>query len=173
MPNGKEAPISFYSRTLTSTERNYAQIDKEALAIIASVKKFHDYLYDHKPLLGIFAPNKETPYILSPRMLRWTVMLSAYVYNICYRPGKLIANADILSRLPTKIPYVEIPPPLEVLMWESDDTVIMKANDIARMSLKDPVISRVLNWAWKGWPAKLSNNWKYQYVRVACFGEIG
>ncbi|KRZ77842.1 Transposon Tf2-6 polyprotein [Trichinella papuae] len=165
MPNGKEAPIAFYSRTLTSTERNYAQIDKEALAIIASVKKFHDYLYgrsfriitDHKPLLGIFAPNKETPYILSPRMLRWTVMLGAYVYDICYRPGKLIANADILSRLPTKIPDVEIPPPLEVLMLESDDTVIMKANDIARMSLKDPVISRVLNWAWKGWPAKLSD----------------
>ncbi|KRX62859.1 Transposon Tf2-9 polyprotein [Trichinella sp. T9] len=165
MPNGKEAPIAFYSRTLTSTERNYAQIDKEALAIIASVKKFHDYLYgrsfriitDHKPLLGIFAPNKETPYILSPRMLRWTVMLGAYVYDICYRPGKLIANADILSRLPTKVPDVEIPPPLEVLMLESDDAVIMKANDIARMSLKDPVISRVLNWAWKGWPAKLSD----------------
>ncbi|KRY20467.1 Transposon Tf2-9 polyprotein [Trichinella patagoniensis] len=165
MPNGKEAPIAFYLRTLTSTERNYAQIDKEALAIIASVKKFHDYLYgrsfriitDHKPLLGIFAPNEETPYILSPRMLRWTVMLGAYVYDICYRLGKLIDNADILSRLPTKIPDVEIPPPLEVLMLESDDTVIMKANDIARMSLKDPLISRVLNWAWKGWPAKLSD----------------
>ncbi|XP_003369635.1 putative integrase core domain protein [Trichinella spiralis] len=114
-------------------------------------------LAHHKPLLEIFAPNKETPYILSLRMLRWTVMLGAYVYDICYRPRKLIANADILSRLPTKIPDVEIPPPLEVLMLESDDTVIMKDNDIARMSLKDPVISRVLNWAWKGWPAKLSD----------------
>ncbi|KRX44072.1 Transposon Tf2-9 polyprotein [Trichinella murrelli] len=174
MPNGKEAPIAFYSRTLTSTERNYAQIDKEALAIIASVKKFHDYLYgcsfriitDHKPLLGIFAPNKEIPYILSPRMLRWTVMLGAYVYDVCYRPGKLIANADILSRLPIKVPDVEISQPLEVLMWESDDTVIMKANDIARMSLKDPLISRVLNWAWKGWPAKLSDkNFKPFFIR--------
>ncbi|XP_003369626.1 hypothetical protein Tsp_05032 [Trichinella spiralis] len=114
-------------------------------------------LAHHKPLLEIFAPNKETPYILSLGMLRWTVMLGAYVYDICYRPRKLIANADILSRLPTKIPDVEIPPPLEVLMLESDDTVIMKDNDIARMSLKDPVISRVLNWAWKGWPAKLSD----------------
>ncbi|KRY27372.1 Uncharacterized protein T01_13067 [Trichinella spiralis] len=117
----------------------------------------HQMPNDHKPLLEIFAPNKETPYILSLRMLRWTVMLGAYVYDICYRPRKLIANADILSRLPTKIPDVEIPPPLEVLMLESDDTVIMKDNDIARMSLKDPVISRVLNWAWKGWPAKLSD----------------
>ncbi|OUC40772.1 hypothetical protein D917_03812, partial [Trichinella nativa] len=97
----------------------------------------------HKPLLEIFAPNKETPYILSLGMLRWTVMLGAYVYDICYRPRKLIANADILSRLPTKIPDVEIPPPLEVLMLESDDTVIMKDNDIARMSLKDPTTGNI------------------------------
>lgn len=80
------APSSFCSRTLTSAERNYAHIDKEALAIVASVKKLHDYLYgrhflivtDHKPLLGLFAPNRETPQILSPRMLRWAILLSAY-----------------------------------------------------------------------------------------------
>ncbi|KRX86426.1 Uncharacterized protein T4E_8997 [Trichinella pseudospiralis] len=73
-------------------------------------------------------------------MLRWTVLLGAYVYIICYRPGKLIAHADILSHLPTKIPDVEIPPPLGILMLESDDTVIMKPKDITRMTLKELVI---------------------------------
>ncbi|KRZ05769.1 Tyrosine-protein phosphatase non-receptor type 11 [Trichinella pseudospiralis] len=40
----QEIPVAFYSETLSTTERTYAQIDKEALTITASIKKLHDYL---------------------------------------------------------------------------------------------------------------------------------
>ncbi len=122
--DGQEKPICFASRTMTTTEQNYAQIDKEALAVVFAVRKFHQYLAgrhfviftDHKPLLGLLHHSKPMPAILSPRMLRWSLIIGAYDYELCYRPGKQMGNADALSRFPLSASDVVTPPPLEVLL---------------------------------------------------------
>ena len=104
----EEKPIAFASRTLTPAEKNYSQLDREALAIIFAVRKFSQYLYgrqfhivtDHLPLVSIFSNKKPITIQLPPRMLRWKLLMSSLNYTISHRAGKLNVCADALSRLP-------------------------------------------------------------------------
>ena len=43
--DGEEKPIAFHSRCLSPADKNYAQIDKEGLAVIVGLAKFHKYLW--------------------------------------------------------------------------------------------------------------------------------
>ena len=69
MPDGVERSIAYASRTLSQSEQNYAQLEKEALALTFGVKRFHQYLFgrkfvlvtDHKPLMAILGPKKAIP----------------------------------------------------------------------------------------------------------------
>ena len=93
MSDGTERPIAYVSRTLSKAEINYSQIDKEALAIIWGVKKFHNYLYgqnfiivtDHQPLTSIFHPKKSIPIMTAARLQRYAIILSAHNYSIEYK----------------------------------------------------------------------------------------
>ena len=48
MENGEEKPIASASRTLTASEHNHSQIEKEALSIVFGARKFHSYLYGRR-----------------------------------------------------------------------------------------------------------------------------
>ena len=124
LEDGTERPIYYASRSLAIAEKKYSQFDKEGLAIIFAVKRFHQFLYgrpfliksDHKPLQYIFGHTHPVPPLASARLQRWALILGAYDYKIVYRPGGEIGNADYLSCLPLPNYPTNIPVPGETIL---------------------------------------------------------
>ena len=108
--NGDVRPVEYISKTLTKSEKNYSQIEKEALSIIWAVKRLYLYLYgrqfelvtDHKPLTTILNEHQGMPQMAACRIARWRVSLMEFDYKIRYRSTKEHANCDALSRLPMR-----------------------------------------------------------------------
>ena len=161
MEDGSEKPVAYASRTLSTAERNYGHLDKEALAVVFAVKKFHQFLFgrhfkiytDHKPLLGLLNPERATPLMASSRMQRWALTLLAYEYDLLYRPGEQNANADALSRLP--LPDLPETTPVPGDIVDLLETINASPVDAAKVKLwtaRDPVLSQVLQFVLYGWP---------------------
>ena len=147
-----EHPIAFASRSLAPAEKNYSQIDKEALAIVFGVKHFHQYLFgrsftiksDHKPLQHLLGEKKGIPAMASARVQRWALMLSAYNYQVQYVPGKENMNADVFSRLPLPVQPKEVPTPEElVFLIEGLQLSPVTLPQIKNWTNHDPVLATV------------------------------
>ena len=89
---------------MTETEQRYAQIEKEALAIVWACDKFSCYVLgkrfeiktDHKPLVPLLSTKHLDT--LPPRILRFRLHLARFDYSIKHVPGKSLLTADALSR---------------------------------------------------------------------------
>lgn len=103
-----ERPIAFASRALTPAEKNYSQLDREALGIVFSVSHFFPYLFarkfklitDNSPLTRIFHQNAKLPPMTAARLQRYAAFLSGFNYEIEFKKGTENVNADCLSRAP-------------------------------------------------------------------------
>ena len=158
MNDGSEGPVCYASRTLSIAERNYAQIEKEGLALVFAVRRFHQYLFghkftmytDHKPLLGLFAETSELPARSAARVLRWALLLSGYNYVLKYRSGSSNGNADALSRLPLDVQNGEMSQKVvSVLMMELVSAPVTE-KEIKIATRNDPVLRMVINMVLEG-----------------------
>ena len=104
-PDGSERPISFASRTLTPSEKKLRSTGKRGIVPGVRSQKFHQYLYgrqftlvtDHKPLTAILGSKKGVPSLAVARLQHWALLLSAYSYEIQFKPTQAHGNADGLS----------------------------------------------------------------------------
>ena len=88
--------------------------------------------------------------MLSPRMQRWALTLTAYEYKIIHRPSQSIPQADALSRLPVDGAPKHVP----------DNAVFghvpVIASGIRRETARDSILSQVFIITRDGFPQRTS-----------------
>ena len=182
MENGEERPIAFASRTLSAAEKNYTQVQKEALSIIWSIKKFYSYLYgrkftlvtDHQPLLAILGPKKGIPATTAAHLQRYAIFLQGHDYEIEYKSSKAIANADGLSRLPCpQTEEIEESDPVEIYNLSQIDSLPVSAYDIKRETRRDTITSKVLDLVLNGWTQKPQDEQLKPYFSATWMSYVG
>jgi len=101
--DGEIRPVAYYSQTLTALELNYDTHDKEPLAIFEAFQNWRHYLEGSTSPIDVVTDHKNLEYfstskVLSHRQARWSEFLSQFNLVIRFRPGKLGAKPDALTR---------------------------------------------------------------------------
>ena len=102
-PSGKWHPVEFYSKRLSSSERNYSATDREYVAIRQCLERWRHFLIGSRFL--ILTDHVALTYIqssaaVSRRNARWLEFLSQFDFDIEHIKGRENIVADALSRVP-------------------------------------------------------------------------
>ncbi|CAH8529728.1 unnamed protein product [Dicrocoelium dendriticum] len=174
-PGGEEKAIAHAARSLTVAEKNYSQIEKEALAIVFAVKRFHKMLYgrhfklitDHKPLLSIFGSKKGIPVFTASRLQRWATVLLAYDFSIQYRSTQQLGQADALSRLlgshlkendDCVIASVKFESEVQRILVDSVRELPVTSDTIRAETAQDDILLKVIGFVQSSWPNVRNSN---------------
>lgn len=95
-------PVAYASRNLLPREARYSTIERECLALVWAVQKFHIYLCgkpfiiqcDHQPLRYLQSAKH-----VNNRVLRWSLLMQEYSFTVEYIKGSDNVGADYLSRI--------------------------------------------------------------------------
>lgn len=172
-PNGTIRVVQHASRALTKAEQGYSQIDREGLAIIFAVTKFHKMIFgrrfqlqtDHQPLLRIFGSKKGIPIYTANRLQRFALTLLSYDFGIEYVRTESFGNADVLSRLINKhekpdedclIASVALELDVKSIAENALATFPLSFRDVSRETARDSVMNKLYHYIQNGWPRNVA-----------------
>ena len=163
-------PVAFASKSLSNAQSNYSNIERETLALVFGITRFHTYLFgkeftvitDHRPLETIWKkPLRSAP----PRLQRLLIKVQGYRCQVKYRPGKEMILSDTLSRLPNPKEARDVPLDIRVesICSEVEDTHQIdliffgqhKRTELQRETFNDPVLRSLWQTVTQGWPETL------------------
>lgn len=158
-------PVQFASRTLNPAERNYSNIEREALSVVFGLDKFRHFLLgskfiianDHKPLHNLFAKNQPVPNSGSARIQRWALKLSQYNYEFVYSKGSDNVHSDCLSRLPLSDTVTESEPYEIVSTLQNLESDYISCKDIKIHTDSDPDLVTLKQYIKTGFPNRVNN----------------
>uniref|UniRef100_A0AAQ4PQG4 Gypsy retrotransposon integrase-like protein 1 n=1 Tax=Gasterosteus aculeatus aculeatus TaxID=481459 RepID=A0AAQ4PQG4_GASAC len=118
--HGKPAklhPCAFFSRKLTSAERNYDVGNRELLAVKLAFEEWRHWLEGTKHPFVVLTDHRNLEYIqsakrLNPRQARWALFFTRFDFTLTYRPGSKNGKADALSRLHDTVTSQNTPGPI-------------------------------------------------------------
>ncbi|XP_040164697.1 uncharacterized protein K02A2.6-like [Anopheles arabiensis] len=160
-PDGSIKVVQHAARALTKVEMNYSQPDREGLAIVFAVTKFHRMLFgrrfilqtDHQPLLRIFGSHN-------------------------------FGNADILSRLMDRhekpeedyvIASIQLEDDINHLVTSATQALPLNFKDLERGTQADPLLRKVFQFVQNGWPKgeEKTEDLKQFFARREALSTVG
>ena len=151
-------PIAFASKSLTDTESRYANIERELLAVVYALEKFHTYVYgkhvtvysDHKPLESIVVKQmSECP----PRLQRMLLRIQPYDVTVIYKPGAKMVFADYLSRVaPTQGDEIALEHTIHAIVEHPE-----MLTKLRHYTWQDETLRALQEQIMRGWPDKARN----------------
>ena len=91
--------ICYASKKLSDAEGNYSTIEKECLAVVWGIKRFHVYLYGVRFVLQTDHEYMKRAKFTNNRLMRWTMFLQSDNMKVEAMKGSDIVEADYLSRV--------------------------------------------------------------------------
>ena len=152
-------PVAYASKSLSQTEMNYSNIEREMLGVVFGLQHFHHYVFgrkvcvetDHKPLEAI---NKKNLTQAPPRLQRMLLKIQPYDVEIRYKPGRDIPVADALSRAP--IPGKEMPD-MDIQIHSVTNVSLSRLENIRKESEKSKELCALKDFIHFGWPESQSD----------------
>ena len=101
--DGKWHPVAFYSKSLSSVERNYEIHDKEMLAIIRALEEWRHFLEGATHPVEIWTDHKNLEYFMTAKKLnrrqaRWSLHLARFDFLLYHCLGCTMGKLDALLR---------------------------------------------------------------------------
>ena len=159
----EEQPIYYASRALTSAEKNYQNLEREAQAAVWGMEKFHYFLYgrkfilqtDQKPLVSIVRKHMID---VSPRIQRITIRAWQYDFVPQHIPGRINVIADSLSRV-TPLEFQDSNAEKNILavnFLQYSSIEERERDEMLQETNKDEELQSLKHYISTGWPAKRS-----------------